>query len=174
MAPALAMEGKAGYDDFRLHLDDSFNTHSGDKRQLLIDIMSALPHNIVTWYKDNIYSSKLADLLFEKIENEPNPVIKHILINLTVYEQPERWELVVRKYMEKVDKRSFYFGDTLSSLRIMYAKGAMSDSNIAKTKNLILLGYTKLASKDDKMNPSLIKNVEPGVLPQRDAQGNGC
>lgn len=169
MAPALAMEGKAGYDDFRLHLDNAFDTQSDDKRQLLIDIISAIPHNIVTWYKDNIYTSKLTDLLYEKIENESNPVIKHVLINLIAYEQPEHWEDVVRKYMEKVDKRSFYFGDILSSLRIMYAKGAMSDNNVAKTKMLILLGYTKLASKDDRMNHSMIKNLAPDILPERES-----
>ena len=174
MAPALAMDGKAGYDDFRLHLDDTFDTESGDKRQLLIDIMSAIPHNIVTWYKDNIYSSKLADLLYEKIERETNPVIKHVLINLVVYEQPEHWDVVVRKYLDKADKKSFYFGDTLSSLRVMYAKGAMSDINVAKTKTLILLGYTKLASKDDRMNPSMIRTIKPSVLPQRDSQNDKC
>lgn len=169
MDPALAMEGKAGYDDFRLHLDNAFDTQSDDKRQLLIDIISAIPHNIVTWYKDNIYTSKLTDLLYEKIENESNPVIKHVLINLIVYEQPEHWEDVVRKYMGKVDKRSFYFGDILSSLRIMYAKGVMSDNNVAKTKMLILLGYTKLASKDDRMNYSMIKNLAPDILPERES-----
>ena len=129
--------------------------------------MSAIPHNILTWYKDNIYSSKLADLLYEKIEQEANPVIKHILINLVVYEQPNLWDNVVRKYLEKSDKQSFYFGDTLSSLRVMYAKGAMSDANLAKTKTLLLLGYTKLASKDNKMNPSMIKKIDPDILPQR-------
>lgn len=167
MAPALAMDGKAGYDDFRLHLAESFDTESSDKRQLLIDIMSAIPHNILTWYKDNIYSSKLADLLYEKIEQETNPVIKHVLINLVVYEQPNLWDNVVRKYLEKSDKQSFYFGDTLSSLRVMYAKGAMSDANLAKTKTLLLLGYTKLASKGNKMNPSMIKKIDSDILPQR-------
>ena len=75
----------------------------------------------------------------------------------------------MRKYLDKADKKSFYFGDTLSSLRVMYAKGAMSDINIAKTKTLILLGYTKLASKDDKINPSMIRTIKPSVLPQRDS-----
>lgn len=167
MAPALAMDGKAGYDDFRLHLAESFDTKSSDKRQLLIDIMSAIPHNILTWYKDNIYSSKLADLLYERIEQETNPVIKHVLINLVVYEQPNLWDNVVRKYLEKSDKQSFYFGDTLSSLRVMYAKGAMSDANLAKTKTLLLLGYTKLASKGNKMNSSMIKKIDPNILPHR-------
>ena len=121
------------------------------------------------WYKDNIYSSKLADLLYEKIENETNLVIKHVLVNLIVYEQPEHWENVVRRYLEKIDKRSFYFGDTLSSLRMMYSKGAMSSVNLAKTKNLIFLAYTKLASSNNKMNPSMIRDIKPSILPQRDS-----
>lgn len=169
MAPALAMEGKAGYDDFRLQLADSYDTKSDDKKQLLIDIMSNIPHNIVTWYKDNIYSSKLTDLLYEKIEQETNPVIKHVLINLVIYKQPDRWDIVVRRYLDKSDKHSFYFGDTLSSLRVMYAKGAMSDADLAKTKTLILLGYTKLAAKGNKMNPGMIKKINPDILPQRES-----
>ncbi|MBQ2882336.1 MAG: metallophosphoesterase [Alphaproteobacteria bacterium] len=169
MVPALAMDGKAGYDDFRLHLDDTFNKESVDKKRLLIDVMSAIPYNIIMWYKDNIYSSKLADLLYEKIENETNLVIKHVLVNLIVYEQPEHWENVVRRYLEKIDKRSFYFGDTLSSLRMMYSKGAMSSVNLAKTKNLIFLAYTKLASSNNKMNPSMIRDIKPSILPQRDS-----
>lgn len=169
MAPALAMEGKAGYDDFRLQLADSYDTKSDDKKQLLIDIMSNIPHNIVTWYKDNIYSSKLTDLLYEKIEQETNPVIKHVLINLVIYKQPDRWDIVVRRYLDKSDKHSFYFGDTLSSLRVMYAKGAMSDADLAKTKTLILLGYTKLATKGNKMNPGMIKKINPNILPQRES-----
>lgn len=169
MAPALAMEGKAGYDDFRLQLADSYDTKSDNKKQLLIDIMSNIPHNIVTWYKDNIYSSKLTDLLYEKIERETNPVIKHVLINLVIYKQPDRWDNVVRNYLDKSEKHSFYFGDTLSSLEVMYAKGVMSDADLAKTKTLILLGYTKLAAKDNKMNPSMIKKISPNILPQRES-----
>ena len=89
---------------------------------------------------------------------------------MIVYEQPEHWDMVVRKYLDKVDKHSFYFGDTVSSLRAMYSKGAMSEANIAKTKNLIFLSYTKLASKDGKMNPSLIKKVSSSILPERNSQ----
>lgn len=169
MAPALAMEGKAGYDDFRLHLDKSFDTETSDKKQLLIDIMSNIPHNIVTWYKDNIYSSKLTDLLYEKIKKETNPIIKHVLINLVIYKQPDHWDIMVKNYLDKSDKHSFYFGDTLSSLRVMYAKGAMSEADLAKTKTLLLLGYTKLAAKDNKMNLSMIKKINPNILPQRES-----
>ena len=124
----------------------------------------------MSWYKDNIYSAKLADLLYEKIENEQNPVIRYILVSLVIYEQPDHWSDVVRKYLAKTDKNSFYFGDTLSSLRVMYAKGAMSEANVARTKDLIFLAYTKLASKDGRMNPGLMKNINTSVLPERSRQ----
>ena len=64
----------------------------------------------------------------------------------------------------------FYFGDTLSSLRMMYAKGAMSEANVARTKDLIFLAYTKLASKDGRMNPGMMKNINTSVLPERSRQ----
>lgn len=171
MAPALAMDGKAGYDDFRLQLSDSFDTESGDINRLLVDIISAIPYNIVMWYKDNIYSSKLADLLYEKIDTETNPVIKHVLVKLVILEQPDQWDSVVRNYLDKSDRQSFYFGDTLTSLKLMYAKGAMSEANIAKTKGLILLGYTKLATNRDRLNPGMIRRIKPSLyLPPRESQ----
>ena len=52
---------------------------------------------------------------------------------------------------------------------MMYSKGAMSSVNLAKTKNLIFLAYTKLASNNNRMNPSMIRDIKPSVLPQRDS-----
>ena len=49
----------------------------------------------------------------------------------------------------------------------MYANGVMSDANVAKTKDLILLGYTKLLSSDNKMHPGEMKRINEQVLPNR-------
>ena len=167
MAPALAMDGQAGYDDFHLFLDDSFVKEGYDINSLLIDIITNIPYNIITWYKDNIYSAKLADLFYDKINNETNPVIKHMMITLVIFEMPERWDNVVKKYLSDVGKTSFYLGDTIGSLKLMYSKGMMSDINVAKTKNLILLAYTKLVSKEGKLLPEKIKEINKSVLPDR-------
>ena len=172
MAPALAIDGKAGYDDFSLQLTEGFDKYKDDKNRLLIEVISAIPHNIVSWYKDNIYSSKLADLFFDKIRRETNPVIKHVMVKFIIYEQPAGWEVVTRKYLSDSHKSSFYFGDTLSSLRVMYKRGVMSDADVAKTKQLILLAYTKLASKDGRMNADLIRNLNKELLPIRNSSGN--
>lgn len=175
MAPALAMDGQAGYDDFRLHLSDGFISYKGDPKGMLIQVMSCIPHNIISWYKDSIYSSKLADLFFEKINAAGSPVIKHLLVSLLVYEMPDRWDEIVRKYLAEVPKASFYFGDTLDSLKSMYARGVMSEPNVLRTKSLIFLAYTKLASKDGKMNQSLVGRVmkaNSNLLPKRESDDN--
>lgn len=59
-------------------------------------------------------------------------------------------------------------GNTLDTLKLMYANGSMSDADIQRTKNLILLCYTKLASNDDKMHPGEIKYINKKVLPSRE------
>ena len=167
MAPALAYEGKAGYDDFRLQLSESYQQYKDNPQRLLINVISNIPLNILKWYKDDIYSSKLADLLFDRINNESNKVIKHILVSLTIYEQPERWNSVVEKYLAEEDRNSFYFADTISALETMYANGVMSEQNIAKTRNLIFLAYTKLASKDNRLRPGDVRWIKKDVLPER-------
>ena len=167
MAPVLAKNGQAGYDDFHLQLDDSFDKLRDNTNKLLVEVISCIPYNIITWYKDNIYSAKLADLFYNKIKKEANPVVRHIMVILVIFEMPEKWDEVVRKYLADLGKSSYYFGDTLSSLKIMFAKGIMSDANLAKTRNLILLAYTKMISKEGKLLPERIKTINKSVLPDR-------
>lgn len=110
MAPALAKDGVARYDGFSLKLTEGFDKLKDDPKRLLLAIIAAIPENLVLWYKDNIYSSKLAQLIFDKIASEGNSVIKHLLICIIIHEQPDSWNDVVRKYMSELDKHSFSLG----------------------------------------------------------------
>lgn len=167
MAPALARDGVARYDGFGLQLTEGFNELKDDPNQLLIAVIATIPYNLVLWYKDNIYSSKLSQLIYDKISSESNSVIKHLLICIVIYEQPDGWQDVVRKYMADLNKSSFFYGNTLDTLKSMYANGVMSDANVAKTKDLILLVYTKLLSGDNKLHPGEMKRINKQVLPNR-------
>lgn len=168
MAPALAKDGFARYDGFGLKLTEGFDKLRDNPKRLLIEIIAAIPENLVVWYKDNIYSSKLSQLIFDQIASERNSVIRHLLICITIYEQPDGWSDVVRRYMSELDKHSFFYGDTLDTLKMMYANGIMSESNIARTKDLILLGLTKLVSNDNRMHPGKIKYIKKQFLPNRE------
>lgn len=171
MAPALAHDGFARYDGFSLVLTDGFNEHRNNPNRLLIAVISAMPYNLVRWYKDNFYSSKLSQLIFDQIKLETNSVIKHLLICIVIHEQSDGWDKVVRDYLSDLDKHSFYYGDSLDTLKSMYSNGNMSDANIQRTKSLILLCYTKLVSNDDKMHPGEIKHINKKVLPSREQTG---
>lgn len=167
MAPALAKDGIAGYDGFKLTLADSFEEYKDDPKRLLIQVIAAIPFNIIKWYKDDFFSAKLADLIFEKICSETNVVIKHILICIIIHEQPEGWHVVVRKYLSEKDSKSYYFGNTIETLTSMYANGIMSEANVARVKELIYLAYTKLHSNDNRLHPGNIKYLKAEILPQR-------
>ena len=168
MAPALAKDGVARYDGFGLKLTEGFDELRGDPKRLLIAVIATIPYNLVIWYKDNIYSSKLAQLIFDQIASEKNSVIKHLLICIIIHEQPDGWNDIVRKYMSELDKYSFFYGNTLDTLKTMYANGIMSEANIARTKDMILLGYTKLASNDNRMHPGNMRHINKQVLPNRE------
>ncbi len=168
MAPALAKDGVARYDGFGLKLTEGFDELRDDPKRLLIAVIATIPYNLVIWYKDNIYSSKLAQLIFDQIASEKNSVIKHLLICIIIHEQPDGWNDIVRKYMSELDKYSFFYGNTLDTLKTMYANGIMSEANIARTKDMILLGYTKLASNDNRMHPGNMRHINKQVLPNRE------
>lgn len=167
MAPALSKEGFANYGNFRLALAEGFEHYKDDPKGTLIDIISSIPENLMRWYKNNIYSSKLSQLFFDTISKEQNPVIRHLLISLVIYEQPDGWFDVVKNYLVMVGHNSYYFGDAITSLKYMYSVGVMSDSNLNRTRNLIKLGYTKMLSTDHKMHPELANRII-NVLPQRE------
>lgn len=75
MAPALAKDGIARYDGFGLTLSDSFEKFKDEPNRLLIAIISAIPYNLTKWYKDNLYSAKLSQLIFDQIEFEKKTLL---------------------------------------------------------------------------------------------------
>lgn len=167
MAPALSKEGRADYRGFSLALAEGFENFKDDPKATLIKIISSIPENLMRWYKDNIYSTKLSQLFYDTISKETNPVIRHLLICMVIYEQPDGWFEVVKNYLNMVGYNSFYFGNTMSSMDFIYRVGVMSETNINRTRSLLMLGYTKLYSKDHKMHPELVKRVVM-ELPQRE------
>ena len=168
IAPALAKEGVAGYDGFNLLLDDSFEGQNISNEQKLVSVIAAIPLNMVSWYKDDIYSAKLANLMYSKIAKPLNPIAKHLLMGVVISEQPDRWPEVVRKYLAETDRNSYYFADTLEMLTSKWRFGSMSDFDASNTRTLLLAGYSKLYSGSNIMELGKAKRVRSGFLPNRE------
>lgn len=167
IAPALARDGVAGYDGFDLQLDESFNERDVSDEERLVEVIASIPFNILSWYKDDIFSAKLANLMYSKINSAMNPIAKHLLIGIIVSEQPERWVDAVRKYLADADRNSFYFGNTLDMLLYKWRFDVMTEPDASSTKSLCLAAIAKLYSGSNRLEIGQVKNLKPGVLPAR-------
>lgn len=175
MAPALAQQGVAGYDGFSIQLDETFDGKDVSIQDKLIQIIACIPLNILNWYKDNIYTAKLSELVYNKIINSSGPVIKHILIGMVIDEQPDGWAEIVQKYLTDVDRNSYYFGNAIEMLLSKWQfDSTMSEKNTAQTKALILASYAKLYSNSNSFSLANIRKIRSSILPERskDEEGN--
>lgn len=173
MAPALAQKGVAGYDGFSLQLDETFDKEATIQERL-IQIIACIPLNILNWYKDNIYTAKLSQLIYSKITATTGPVIKHILVAMVINEQPNGWAEVVQKYLADVDRNSYYFGNAIEMLLSKWQfDSTMSEKNTLQTRNLILASYAKLYSNSNSFSLANIRKFKRSILPEREVKDEG-
>jgi hypothetical protein len=141
--PLLAATGRARVQGASFVLSRGFDdTESPGDR--VSEILSCVPTNIVGWYKDDLYSQKMAPLLFESVQsNAIGEIARHELILLLASARPRGWGKIVQNYMATVRKDSFYLLDLYKSLRTQYRYGYMTDSTLQEMEHLIRLAATK-------------------------------
>lgn len=115
ISPILADRGKATFEGAKFELaDDDFTiSDPAEKRKA---VLLAVPTNVVRFFKDDLFSTKMGPLLIQKAENESNSLIKHELMLLLVAERPKNWNKVIDNYIINLDKNSFYLSDVLQVL----------------------------------------------------------
>lgn len=76
--------------------------------------------NVVGFFKDDIYSSKIAPLLYEHFANSTNPNSKHKIALLLVFCRPREWRKHIHEYILNLNKNSFYLYDIHNALLAKY------------------------------------------------------
>ncbi|MBE7646714.1 DUF4062 domain-containing protein [Tenacibaculum finnmarkense genomovar ulcerans] len=115
LSPILADRGNISFEGARFQLDEDDFRFSDpiEKRKA---VLLAVPTNVIKFFKDDLFSSKMGPLLIDKAENETNSLIKHELMLLLIAERPKDWNRTVDKYIVNLDKNSYFLSDTLSVL----------------------------------------------------------
>lgn len=165
LAPALAKTGYGGVGGAKFKLDGDF---SEEFKECIKQIICVLPLNIVSWYKDDFFSEKRAAMYVDAMQNDTNPVVRHLNARLIVECRPKNWRDMISSYIASLGKNTYFLGDIYSALRHCYRIDTMSDEDLRYTKGLILTCYTK--HKDGGALPSMKasnKNANAGVLPKR-------
>ena len=115
LSPILADKGNVAFEGARFHLnEDDFNIDNpAEKRKA---VLLSVPTNVVRFFKDDLFSTKMGPLLINRSENESNSLLKHELMLLIIAERPKSWNKVVDNYIIGLDKNSFFLYHVLQIL----------------------------------------------------------
>lgn len=165
LSPILAKNGYVQLEGAAFMLADNFSELPQER---FSQILSLIPTNVVDWYKDDLFSKKMAPLLFKHIKGEKNPIIKHGLNLLIINKRPKGWEEHIEQYIISEYKNSFYLGDVLQTLNAEYQYSFASPSTLKSIARLIKMTLAKHELGIKKPNSEIIKKVPDKYLPTRD------
>lgn len=167
--PVLARDGHAQYDGAGFvvvgKLDD-------DPQRRFMQILCAIPRNIIDWYQDDLYSRKMGPLLMNQLElGQTSDVVKHELILFLISKKPRDWHKHVQNYVGSVKKNSYYLYDIYNSLRNDYRYSYVSAHTLKDMERLIKLAAAKHATGDKLPNSKTIEKISKandGLIPPRE------
>ncbi|OJX35198.1 MAG: hypothetical protein BGO87_09910 [Flavobacteriia bacterium 40-80] len=113
--PLLADKGNVAFEGAKFELnEEDFNFD--DPFQKRLAVLLAVPTNIVKFFKDDLFSSKMGPLLIDKALTETNTLLKHEIMLLLIAERPNNWHRTIDDYIVSLDKNSFFLSDVLMTL----------------------------------------------------------
>ncbi|MFC1986170.1 metallophosphoesterase family protein [Chloroflexota bacterium] len=162
LTPLLATEKSAAFDGANFLLLGNFGD-TPEKR--FGNILGELPNNVVTWFKDDLFSHKMGPLLIERSNIENDDLKKHNILLLLIKQRPRDWVTQVRAYIESISKNSFYLMDVYVRLCIEYKYSFVSPDTLREIKYLIKTAAAKQSF--GSIGGKSINKVPDKVLPER-------
>lgn len=165
LSPIMASEGKASFEGAAFELSGNF----GDTFQgRLGRIIQVLPTNVVGYFKDDLYSPKIAPLLYDNFNNESNELMKHHQALLLIFKRPNGWKQEIEKYIVSLNKNSFYLYDTVQALRTKYRFDFATQEELKDIKYLVKLGLAKHEFGGSKPSLKDVLRIKDSNLPNRE------
>lgn len=172
LSPILSKDGRATLDGASFVLQDNFGE---TYEQRLTTLIAFIPTNIVNWYKDDLFSTKMSSLLVNHIRNEDSKIKNHYLNLLLVYKKPKKWEEHIEEYIIKEHKNSFYLYDIYKTLLGEYKFSFTSNFNLKNMEKFIKITAAKhdigIKNPSKKVIDRLDeKNAFADVIPTRELE----
>lgn len=140
LTPILAAKGEAGFDGQGFTLQGDF----GDTFEIRVNrIIQVNMTNVVGFFKEDIYSSKIAPLLYERVDRETNARKKHKIALLLVFTRPRKWKKQIEKYIISLQKNSFYLFNTYNALLAKYNYDFTTEEERNEISYLIKMCFAK-------------------------------
>lgn len=165
LIPVLASKGYATYGGAGFLLSDNFGDTEEERAKNILFVIST---NVIAIFKEDIFSSKIAPLLYDAFEHAASPLLKQQLALLFVLCRPNKWHEKIEKYLINLPKNSFYLFELVCEMRAQYKFGFVEEQDL---KLLALLTKKCLAKHRfgvDNPSPGQVKQIPSSVLPKRE------
>lgn len=164
LSPLLAQNGYAAFEGAGFILAGDWGSTF---EQRINRVIQCNPTNVVSMFKDCLYSNKMGPLLFDYFKNEKNSLRKHELALFLVFERPNGWKSQIENYISTIHKNSFFLFDIFNSLRAQYRYSFASQKELSEMKYLIKMGLAKHEKGIVKPGIKAIKSISDRILPKR-------
>ncbi|MBK8806955.1 MAG: hypothetical protein IPO21_10050 [Bacteroidales bacterium] len=160
LTPILADKGRAGFDGHSFTLQGDFGDTFEKRLNRIIQVNMT---NVVGFFKDDIYSSKIAPLLYEHFANSTNPNSKHKIALLLVFCRPREWRKHIHEYIVNLNKNSFFLYDIHNILIAKYNFDFTTEEERREISLLAKVCFAKHEFGSKNPSPAEIKRV---ILPK--------
>ncbi|MDV3750712.1 hypothetical protein [Elizabethkingia anophelis] len=165
ISPIMATKGKASFEGAMFELSG----HFGDTfEERMTKILQVLPTNVVGFFQDELYSPKIAPLLYDSFNKEQSELLKHHQALLLIFKRPNGWKAQIENYIITINKNSYYLYDTVNALRTKYRYDFASNEELAELKYLIKLGLAKHEFGGKKPSIHQIVQIADSNIPKRE------
>jgi hypothetical protein len=164
LTPVLASKGSAKFEGAAFQLIGDFGNTEVERANRIIQV---IPTNIVGFFMDDLFSSKIGPLLYEQFENETDPLIKHELALLFVIRRPRDWKKHIENYIYSINKNSFYLFDIVNVLKAKYRYDFTTELELRDIQYLIKMGLAKHEFGGKPTIDKVIK-IDNSNLPKRE------
>lgn len=168
ISPIMATKGKATFEGAAFELSGDFGNTFEERLKTIIQV---LPTNIVSYFQDELYSPKIAPLLYDTFEKEENELLKHHQAILLMFKRPKGWKHQIENYITSINKNSYYLYSIVTSLRTKYRYDFATKEDLSDIKYLIKLGLAKHEFGGRKPSKNQIVQIDDSNIPKREFNG---
>lgn len=156
LTPILADKGTAGFDGHSFALQGDFGDTFETRLNLIIQVNMT---NVVGYFKDDLYSSKIAPLLYETFQNTKDSNTKHKLALLLVFCRPREWRKYIQDYIISLNKNSFYLYDIHNALMAKYNFDFITEEERREITMLAKMCFAKHEFGSNRPSPKELRKV---------------
>ena len=165
LSPIMASKGKASFEGAAFELNGNF----GDTFEIRLNRMvQVLPTNVVGYFQDELYSPKIAPLLYECFQKEEDELMKHHQALMLIFKRPNGWKQQIEDYIVTLNKNSFFLYDTVNALRAKYRFDFANPEELKSITYLAKLGLAKHHFGGRKPSIDQIVKIDNSNLPTRE------